>query len=96
MTELAKQIKDKLNISTVNTDELNRVLKDRIDFGFDSIYFRYAEVVDELSYYKEKEARREAKNFDRKRWADGKKMHFYACLEQLLRAHEGDNNGINK
>ena len=97
MTELAKQIKDKLNISTVNTDELNRVLKDRIDFGFDSIYFRYAEVVDELSWLKLKEERgNNNMNFDRKSWANNKKMHFYNCLEQLLRAHEGDNNDINK
>lgn len=97
MTELAKQIKDKLNISTVNMDELNRVLKDRLDFGFDSIYFRYAEVVDELSWMKLKEERSTGNmNFDRKTWANNKKMHFYDCLEQLLHAHEGDNNDINK
>ena len=73
--------------------KLAQIEKDRLDFGFDSIYFRYAEVVDELSWMKLKEERQNGNlNFDRKRWADGKKMHFYACLEQLLRAHEGDNN----
>ena len=83
-------------MTIISKEKFNKLTKDRLDFGFDSIYFRYAAAVDELSYYKEKEARREAKDFDRKRWADGQKMHFYACLEQLLRAHEGDNNDINK
>ena len=86
----------KLQLKFDDLKDFEKILKDRIDFGFDSIYFRYAEVVEELSYYKEKEARKEAKDFDRKCWANGKKMHFYACLEQLLRAHEGDNNDINK
>jgi hypothetical protein len=77
--------------------KLTQIEKDRLDFGFDSIYFRYAEVVDELGWMKLKEERQNGNlNFDRKRWADGKKMHFYNCLEQLLRAHEGDNNDTNK
>lgn len=98
MTDMAKQIKDTLNtVILTNNEELYRIAKDRLDFGFDSIYFRYAEVVEELSWMKLKEERQSGNlNFDRKHWADGKKMHFYACLEQLLRAHEGDNNGINK
>ena len=70
-------------------EKLFRLEKDRLDFGFDSIYFRYAEVVDELSWLKLKEERSNGNcNFDRKHWADAKKMHFYNCLEQLLRAHE--------
>ena len=85
-----------VDINVENLDTYKHVLKDRLDFGFDSIYFRYAEVVDELSWLKQQEMRKDGKDFNRKFWADGKKMHFYNCLEQLLRAHEGDNNDINK
>ena len=94
MTDTAKKIKDTLDKVVVDREELNRALKDRLDFGFDSIYFRYSEAIEELAYYKEREAHRECTHFDRKRWVDGRKMHFYNCLEQLLRAHE-DNNGLN-
>ena len=90
MTEYAKQIKERLDRITVSSDELNQILKDRLDFGFDSIYFRYSEAIEELAYYKEREAHKEGTHFDRKRWADGRKMHFYNCLEQLLQAHKSE------
>ena len=41
MTDLEK----KLNVTMVDKDELRQVCKDRLDFGFDSIYFRYASIV---------------------------------------------------
>lgn len=88
MSDLVKNMKDKLNTVTVDRDELNQVLKDRLDFGFDSIYFRYSEAIDELAYYKEIESRRLGERFDKKRFCDGRKMHFYNCLEQLLQAHK--------
>lgn len=73
--------------------DYERIAKDRLDFGFDSIYFRYSEAIEELSYYKLKEARQNGNlNFDRKSFCDTRKMHFYNCLEQLLRCHE---DGIN-
>ena len=97
MTEYAKNLKNKLDTIAIKREDLNTICKDRLDFGFDSIYFRYAEVVEELSWMKLKEERSNGNmNFDRKTWANNKKMHFYDCLEQLLHAHEGDNNGINK
>ncbi len=77
-----------VDVDVTNLDVFERIAKDRLDFGFDSIYFRYAEVVEELSYYKEKEAHREGTHFDRKHWANGQKMHFYNCLEQLLQCHQ--------
>ena len=64
------------------------ILKDRLDFGFDSIYFRYAEAVIELSFLKDMEARRNGKDFNREVWAQGKLSHFYNTLEQLTHAHE--------
>ena len=97
MTEYAKQLKEKLDIITINRDELNRICKDRLDFGFDSIYFRYSEAIEELSYYKEQEARRTGDpHFNRKAFSDSRKMHFYQCLEQLLCAHEEDTNDAHK
>ncbi len=91
MTETAKQIKEKLDKVVVNRDELSRIAKDRLDFGFDSIYFRYSEAIEELSWLKLAEARREGSHFDRKTFCDTRKMHFYSCLEQLLQAHVEDD-----
>ena len=90
----AKTIKDRLDIITLHKDDYNMIMKDRLDFGFDSIYFRYAEVVKELSWFKEREAIRAGKPyFDRKQWEDTRLMHFYNTLEQLLHAHEDRKNG---
>lgn len=66
--------------------DVDKILKDRLDFGFDSIYFRYAEVCDELTLYKvmyEHLTPHEAKM-----QANNKKMHFYNTLEQLVQAHQ--------
>lgn len=89
MTDYAKGIKEKLDIVTLSREDFETLCKDRLDFGFDSIYFRYSEAIEELGYYKEIEARRTGEHFDKKHWVDGRKMHFYGCLEQLLHAHEG-------
>ena len=67
---------------------IDKVLKDRLDFGFDSIYFRYAEAIIELSFYKEREAIKAGKTyFDRENWVRTKCQHFWDCLEQLTNAH---------
>ena len=71
--------------------------KDRLDFGFDSIYFRYAAVIDELAFYKMSSKYEPNHYMDKEyweRWANRNKMHFYNVLEQLTHAHEGDNNVI--
>ena len=86
MTNEAKKIKNILDVSTIPNDTLNQLIKDRLDFGFDSIYFRYAEVCDELAAYratiKHTDPIKERENmFNRK-------MHFYEALEQLLQAHK--------
>lgn len=89
MTEEAKKIANKLNMATIDKDILDQLIKDRVDFGFDSIYFRYAELCDELAAYQARcehidpvQARKNL-NF--------KKMHFYNALEQLIQAHKDDN-----
>lgn len=80
-------------ISLIEEKELKRLCKDRLDFGFDSIYFRYSEAIEELSWFKEQEARKNGNyNFDRKHFCDTRKMHFYGCLEQLLQAHKLEDN----
>ena len=91
MTPEAKKIKEKLERKEVVVDRkaLDTIIKDRLDFGFDSIYFRYSEAIEELGWFKEKEAHQKGNHsFDRKHWCDSKRMHFYQCLEQLLHAHE--------
>ena len=93
MNREAQKLVEKLNKVYVDRDELNRVCKDRLDFGFDSIYFRYSEAIEELSWFKEAEARRNGNaGFNRKNWCDTRRMHFYNCLEQLLRAHEPEDD----
>ena len=74
---------DVLNRVNVDRDLYNKIIKDRLDFGFDSIYFRYSEAIEELSYYKELEARRSNERFNRKDFCNTRKQHFYNCLEQL-------------
>ena len=89
MTEEARQLKEKLNIVSINRDDLNTICKDRLDFGFDSIYFRYAELCDELAayqaYYEHINPIQARKNLN------FKKMHFYNALEQLTQAHKDYN-----
>lgn len=87
MTPEAKRIKEILERAEVVVDrkELDKVIKDRLDFGFDSIYFRYAEVCDELAAYQSVVDHVPAHE-TRKRM-NGRKMHFYQALEQLVHAH---------
>ena len=89
MTEEAKKIANKLNVATIDKDILDQLIKDRLDFGFDSIYFRYAELCDELAayqaYYEHINPVQARKNLN------FKKMHFYNALEQLTQAHKDDN-----
>lgn len=81
----AKRIKEKLDVTHVSKTELDTLLKDRLDFGFDSIYFRYAILADEVARLRAKESKDYDKEHSR---AETQKMHFYNCLEQLLRAHD--------
>lgn len=85
MTNEAKIIKNILDVSTIPNDTLNQLIKDRLDFGFDSIYFRYAEVCDELAMYKS--IIEHSNPIDERKHMNGRKMHFYNTLEQLLQAH---------
>lgn len=90
-----KNICDKLNIMTISRDDYRKIVKDRIDFGFDSIYFRYAELCDELALYK---AIVTGTNpIQEYKHMNFKKQHFYEALEQLLMAHEkeGEKNDTN-
>lgn len=86
MNREAQKLVEKLNKVYVDRDELNRVCKDRLDFGFDSIYFRFAEVCDELAVYKARVEHTDP--IEEKRRMNSRKQHFYMTLEQLVRAHE--------
>ena len=89
MTDYAKGIKEKLDIVTLSREDFETLCKDRLDFGFDSIYFRYAEVCDELAVYM---ARANGTSpIDERRCMSGRKMHFYNALEQLLHAHDQED-----
>lgn len=90
MNKEAQKLVEKLNKVYVDRDELNRVCKDRLDFGFDSIYFRFAEVCDELAIYK---ARVEHSDpIEEKRRMNSRKQHFYMTLEQLVHAHDQEDD----
>lgn len=80
------KIRAKLDTVTVERTQLDEVLKDRLDFGFDSIYFRYAEAIDELAAYISKVNGTDPVQERLRMWP--RKQHFYECLEQLLCAHK--------
>lgn len=98
MSDYAKKLIDKLDVITLTREDFNQLVQDRLDFGFDSIYFRYAELCDELAVYKAKvnhtDPEREYKDMN---W---RKMHFYEALEQLIHAHDDEEgrskNGSNR
>jgi hypothetical protein len=76
-------------ISFVEEKDFKQICKDRLDFGFDSIYFRYAEACDELAAYMSR-----ADHIDpveARRRMSGRKMHFYQALEQLVHAHSKED-----
>ena len=82
-------LKRKLDIVTIERKQLNKILKDRLDFGFDDIYFRYSEAIEELSWFKAQEAYKNGDGyFNREAWCNLRRKRFYKCLEQLLCAHE--------
>ena len=74
----------------INVDKLEALEKERLNFGFDSIYFRYAELCEELALYKAKAERTDV--MQERRNMNIRKMHFYRTLEQLLHAHEEESN----
>lgn len=90
MTEYAKKIKEKLDVVTVSRDDFDTLCKDRLDFGFDSIYFRYAEALDELAAYKAIVERTDP--VQTRKQLSHRKQHFYMALEQLLHAHDQEED----
>lgn len=71
---------------TISKEEHQKLITERLAFGFDSIYFRYAAVVDELAHYKTKDPANMGKDFSSQ--ASCQKMHFWHVLEQLTGAHD--------
>lgn len=93
MTQKEKQkIVDTLDSTRISNTTLNQLIQDRNDFAFDSIYFRYAIMRDELAVLR---ARILGKDYQREQeTAKVDKMHFYNALEQWTQVHqEGEENG---
>ena len=82
MDKKIKDMYDKLNVVTINRDDYNMIIKDRLDFGFDSLYFRYAELCDELAVYKAQ--LRHSDPLKEREYMNARKMHFYEALEHLV------------
>lgn len=77
------------DIVKIKKSDLDQLLKDRLDFGFDSIYFRYAEACDEIAAY---ESRTKGTDpIQARRAMNHRKMHFYQTLEQLMHAHDQED-----
>lgn len=92
MTEYGKSLKEKLDIVKIERDTLDNLCKDRLDFGFDSIYFRYAEACDELAAYMSRADHIDP--IEARRRMTGRKMHFYQALEQLVHAHDSEDKEL--
>lgn len=86
MIDTMKQLKTASNAVAVEKNELEILLKDRLDFGFDSIYFRYAALCDELADYKAYVNHTDV--FTERKHMNHMKMHFYNALEQFVHAHD--------
>jgi hypothetical protein len=67
-------------------EEYNELIKDRNDFGFDSIYFRYAMAIDEIVRLRKIVERPDSEKL--KHYADTQKEHFYHTLEQWTQTHK--------
>jgi hypothetical protein len=90
-----KNIEEFFNDKAVlSEEEYNALAKDRLAFGFDSIYFRYAEVCDELAMYKSLANRTPA--IEESKHMSWRKRHFYEALEQLVHAHPDRNQEESK
>ena len=90
MIDTMKQLKTASNVVAVEKNELEILLKDRLDFGFDSIYFRYAEALDELAAYKAIVERIDP--IQARKQLSHRKQHFYMALEQLVHAHDQEDD----
>lgn len=93
--KLAEALREENPNITISKEEHQKLITERLAFGFDSIYFRYAAVVDELARYKAKDGANINVGKDPlwyQRWADNQKMHFYNVLEQLTGAHDLENS----
>lgn len=90
---VSKKLDIDFKLVHLTQDDYNMIIKDRLDFGFDSIYFRYAEVCDELAAYKAQLHHTDP--IKERQYMNGRKMHFYEALEQLLHAHEQENKNEN-
>ena len=84
--KLAEALREENPNITISKEEHQKLITERLAFGFDSIYFRYAAVVDELAHYKTKDPANMGKDFSS--WANCQKMHFWHVLEQLTGAHD--------
>ena len=90
MTDYAKSLKEKLDIVRLPKEAFDELAKDRLDFGFDSIYFRYAEALDELAAYKAIVERIDP--IQARKQLSHRKQHFYMALEQLVHAHDQEED----
>ena len=52
MIDTARKIKDRLNVVQVDRDELNKLIDERNDWGYDALCMRFEQIVNELVYYK--------------------------------------------
>ena len=84
--KLAEALREENPNITISKEEHQKLITERLAFGFDSIYFRYAAVVDELAHYKTKDPANMGEDFSS--WANCQKMHFWHVLEQLTGAHD--------
>ena len=90
MTDYAKNLKEKLDIVRLPKEAFDELAKDRLDFGFDSIYFRYAEALDELAAYKAIVERIDP--VQARKQLSHRKQHFYMALEQLVHTHDQEDD----
>lgn len=93
MIDTMKDFAKASDMVVVDKKDVQTLLQDRLDFGFDSIYFRYATLCDELAAYKAQV--NHTNIITEYQHMNHMKMHFYDALEQFVHAHGQEKKAKN-
>ena len=95
MNNNKEKVLEKLNnVTIIDNDLWNKILSERLNYAFDSLYFRFALAIKELGWYIQKEAITNNEKFDRKKWECTQLKSFNYILEELSENYKKEN-GLN-
>ena len=89
MTDKIKEMYNQLNTVVLNKDDLNDLISERNDWGYDALCFRYQELINEIVYLKtfSKEAKEKGHYGDYeyyKQFYGMRAVRFYQELDRFV------------